>query len=60
MWDEDEQTWTVSIAGGEPVTTRYLITATGFLSQPHRPDIPGIDTFAGKIIHTADWDDATT
>src|SRR3954462_10797565 len=39
-WDEDEQVWTVSIAGADAITTRYLITATGFLSQPHRPDIP--------------------
>lgn len=57
VWDADEHAWTVSIAGGEPVTARYLITATGFLSQPHRPEIAGIDSFAGKIIHTSDWDD---
>ena len=43
---------------GAQVTTRYLVTATGFLSQPHTPEIPGIDTFAGKVIHTAAWDDA--
>src|SRR5262249_52932306 len=34
----------------------YLITATGFLSQPHTPDIPGITSFDGKVIHTAAWD----
>jgi cation diffusion facilitator CzcD-associated flavoprotein CzcO len=55
-WDEDEQMWTVSIAGEPSITARYLITATGFLSQPHRPDIAGIDDFAGRIIHTAKWD----
>jgi cation diffusion facilitator CzcD-associated flavoprotein CzcO len=57
-WDEQSQLWTVSIAGAAPVTTRYLVTATGFLSQPHTPDIPGIETFAGKIIHTTAWDDS--
>jgi cation diffusion facilitator CzcD-associated flavoprotein CzcO len=56
-WDEDRQLWVVSLAGGETVTARYLVTATGFLSQPHRPDIPGIDDFAGTVIHTAAWDD---
>jgi cation diffusion facilitator CzcD-associated flavoprotein CzcO len=56
-WDEDAQHWVVQIAGGEPLTARYLLTATGFLSQPHTPDIPGIDTFAGKIIHTSAWDE---
>ena len=55
-WDEQGRCWRIAIAGGEQVTTRYLVTATGFLSQPHTPDIPGIDTFAGKVIHTAEWD----
>ncbi|WP_228771302.1 flavin-containing monooxygenase [Actinokineospora iranica] len=56
-WDEDAHLWIVRVRGGEPLTARYLITATGFLSQPKMPDIPGIDTFAGKVIHSAAWDD---
>ena len=56
-WDEDAKIWRVALAGGEVITTRYLITATGFLSQPHTPDIPGITGFAGKVIHTTAWDD---
>lgn len=56
-WDEDEQHWVVTVDGVEPVTTRYLVTATGFLSQPHTPDIPGIDTFDGTVLHTTAWDD---
>ncbi|MGW0162067.1 flavin-containing monooxygenase [Mycobacterium sp. NPDC003323] len=56
-WDDDAKAWQVNLAGGETLTTRYLITATGFLSQPKLPDIPGIDSFAGRVIHTADWDD---
>jgi cation diffusion facilitator CzcD-associated flavoprotein CzcO len=40
------------------MTARYLITATGFLSQPYTPEIPGIHDFAGRILHTADWDDS--
>ncbi|MBD0322145.1 MAG: NAD(P)/FAD-dependent oxidoreductase, partial [Aldersonia sp.] len=56
-WDEDARLWVLSVADGEPVTARFLITATGFLSQPQTPDIPGIDEFAGTIMHTAAWDD---
>jgi cation diffusion facilitator CzcD-associated flavoprotein CzcO len=55
-WDEDAKLWRVTLASGETLTTRYLITATGFLSQPHTPDIPGITSFAGKVIHTTAWD----
>ncbi|MGW4631315.1 flavin-containing monooxygenase [Nocardia sp. NPDC004415] len=56
-WDEDNEQWVVSVAGGETLTARYLLTATGFLSQPYTPPFPGIESFAGKIIHTTDWDD---
>lgn len=57
-WDDAARLWTISTSDGTRVTARYLVTATGFLSQPHTPDIPGIDTFTGKIIHTAAWDDS--
>ena len=56
-WDEDTETWHVAVADGETLTARFLITATGFLSQPHTPDIDGIGDFDGRIIHTTDWDD---
>jgi cation diffusion facilitator CzcD-associated flavoprotein CzcO len=55
-WDADARRWRVALADGEPIAARFLITATGFLSQPKSPDIPGIDGFAGKVIHSADWD----
>jgi cation diffusion facilitator CzcD-associated flavoprotein CzcO len=57
-WDDDAKTWRVALAGGETLTASYLITATGFLSQPKTPDIPGVTSFEGKVIHTADWDDS--
>jgi len=59
VWDEDESHWRVSLDGGESVTGRFLLTATGFLSQPKMPDIDGIDSFAGTVIHTTDWPDET-
>lgn len=57
-WDEDTALWRVYLADGQALATRYLITATGFLSQPHMPDIPGITEFDGRIIHTTAWDDS--
>lgn len=56
-WDEEAKVWHVALAGGQTLSTRYLITATGFLSQPHTPDIPGVTGFEGKVIHTTAWDD---
>jgi cation diffusion facilitator CzcD-associated flavoprotein CzcO len=57
-WDEETQAWRVALAGGETLTSRFLITATGFLSQPNMPDIPGITSFDGKVVHTTAWDDS--
>src|SRR5689334_14725834 len=51
-WDGEHAHWVVSVEGGQTLTARYLLTATGFLSQPYTPPFPGIDSFAGKIIHT--------
>ncbi|OBA61642.1 monooxygenase [Mycobacterium sp. 1100029.7] len=55
-WDDDERRWQLTLAGGERLTTRFLITATGFLSQPKSPEIAGIESFAGKVIYTTAWD----
>lgn len=56
-WDDDAQSWRVALSDGAVLTARFLITATGYLSQPRTPDIPGIDDFAGRVIHSMDWDD---
>jgi cation diffusion facilitator CzcD-associated flavoprotein CzcO len=56
-WDDEAGLWRVGLADGTTLSTTYLITATGFLSQPHTPDIPGIHSFEGRIIHTTEWDD---
>lgn len=55
-YDAQRRCWTVYPAGQAPVSAAILILATGFLSQPRKPDIAGIDSFAGKLIHTAAWD----
>ncbi len=56
-WDEDASVWVVTTESGETHRGRYLLTATGFLSQPRMPDIEGIDEFAGEVVHTTRWDD---
>ncbi len=55
---EGEKHWQVNVKGGEKFLCKYVISATGILNQPKYPDIPGIDTFKGKMMHTARWDDS--
>ncbi|MGB3326683.1 MAG: NAD(P)/FAD-dependent oxidoreductase [Mycolicibacterium fortuitum] len=56
VFDDETHTWTVSTASGESFLARYVIDATGVLTQPKMPDIAGVETFAGSTLHTARWD----
>lgn len=55
-FNEATNTWTVTTTDGESLTADVIVTATGQLNQPAWPNIPGLDTFAGKTFHSARWD----
>jgi cyclohexanone monooxygenase len=54
-FDEASERWTVETDRGERLTARYCIMATGCLSTPNRPDIPGLDEFEGGVYQTGLW-----
>ncbi len=54
-WDGAAARWVVTTSTGT-WTAETLILATGALSDPVRPTIDGLDTFAGPTLHTATWD----
>jgi cyclohexanone monooxygenase len=54
-YDEARDHWQLRTAAGEELVTRYLIMATGCLSQPRLPPIPGLESFAGRILQTSAW-----
>ncbi len=56
--DEPSTQWHVLLADGETLTVDVLICATGQLSRPKLPDVPGRDAFAGAQFHSAEWDHA--
>src|SRR4029077_14499285 len=47
-------TWSVT-AGDATLRSRVLIAATGVLSLPFYPDVPGRDRFGGESHHTGLW-----
>jgi cation diffusion facilitator CzcD-associated flavoprotein CzcO len=49
-FDEQAHVWHIGTASGETITAR------GVFTQPKPPEIPGVETFAGPIMHTARWD----
>ncbi len=54
-YDEDAQRWTVETDTGETIDAQFLIMATGCLSFPKTPEIPGAERFRGAIHHTSRW-----
>lgn len=56
-FDERASTWTVTLDDGTRHRCRFLMMATGCLSAPNRPDLPGIDEYAGTQLFTAQWPD---
>jgi cation diffusion facilitator CzcD-associated flavoprotein CzcO len=57
-FDEVRDRWLTDLADGTTVSSRYVIAATGLFTFPRLPDIPGLETFAGKVMHSARWDHA--
>jgi cyclohexanone monooxygenase len=54
-WDAASGRWQLRTHTGESLTARFLVMATGCLSEPRLPAIPGIERFAGRIYQTSRW-----
>ncbi|MGH9039381.1 MAG: flavin-containing monooxygenase [Acidimicrobiia bacterium] len=46
--------WEVETTSGS-YSAQFLISATGALSDPSLPDLPGLDRFTGTAFHSARW-----
>ncbi|KAK5988493.1 FAD-binding monooxygenase ausC [Cladobotryum mycophilum] len=64
-WDEAPRRWLVRMTQDRgpkesPVEftakAQFLIMANGIFSHPKAPKIPGIEDFAGDMVHTSRWD----
>jgi cation diffusion facilitator CzcD-associated flavoprotein CzcO len=54
-WDENTASWRTATADGFEIRSRYLVAATGVLSVPQFPDVPGREDFAGEAYHPGRW-----
>ena len=55
VYDEGSATWEIAVGDGTNVRARYLVAATGVLSVPYFPEVPGRDDFRGEQHHTGLW-----
>jgi cation diffusion facilitator CzcD-associated flavoprotein CzcO len=54
-WNEELSLWETVAANGTTFRSHALVVATGGLSRPALPDLPGIDSFQGRKFHSARW-----
>ncbi|WP_394435979.1 flavin-containing monooxygenase [Streptomyces sp. SGAir0957] len=55
-WDDTAHHWLVGTDRGDAFRATYVITATGTLTEPKLPGIPGIEDYKGHTFHTSRWD----
>ncbi len=54
-FDEDAAEWVVVTEAGESFVAPFVVAASGILSVPLEPDIPGMGSFAGTSLFTSRW-----
>ena len=54
-FDEQASRWTLETEAGEAFSGRWVVMATGCLSVPNLPQIPGLDSFQGQWCHSGMW-----
>jgi cyclohexanone monooxygenase len=54
-FDDGARRWTVTTEAGERFVAPFCVMATGCLSIPLIPTIPGLDDFGGAVYRTSDW-----
>ena len=55
-FSEETACWTLTDRQGNALTARVVIGATGPLNRPRTPKLKGLETFAGRQFHSANWD----
>lgn len=54
-WSDQDEQWEIETSAGD-FTASILVSCMGPLTEPMIPDIAGMESFEGKIMHSARWD----
>ena len=56
---QDGRAFLVCTEDGRELSASGIVAASGSFSNPHRPSLPGEETFTGKVTHVADYRNPT-
>ncbi|MFW6692892.1 flavin-containing monooxygenase [Streptomyces sp. MAR4 CNX-425] len=45
----------VDLASGARLGARAVVAASGSFGRPYRPELPGLESFTGEVLHAADY-----
>ncbi len=51
----DRSKWHLKTSKGQSYVADFVVSATGILHHPAKPNIPGLESFKGISFHTAEW-----
>ncbi|WP_052962700.1 flavin-containing monooxygenase [Pseudomonas fluorescens] len=51
-----ERVWQVEIENGTVLLARFVMIGKGPLHVPSIPNLPGLQSFTGKVFHSSNWD----
>jgi len=54
-WDDGASLWRVRTDGGDDVSARFVVMATGCLSMPKQAEVDGLESFTGEVYFTSRW-----
>ena len=55
VYHEASGDWTVATGDGASYRAQFFVAATGVLSVPYFPEVPGREAFRGESYHTGRW-----
>jgi cyclohexanone monooxygenase len=54
-WDEGDAKWILRTTDGWATSSQVLISGLGMFNRLRWPDIPGLEDFGRRVIHTGNW-----
>lgn len=62
-WDADAARWSVTLnlpdGKSRQMHPRHIVMATGVSGIPRLPDMPGLEDFSGRIMHSSEYDEGS-
>lgn len=55
IWQDDTGRWRIELESGEVLSADAVVSAIGMFNELARPQIDGLDSFAGTMFHSAQW-----